>query len=619
MAQDPLVGRLLEEGVRELAALGQPDHRPEHVLRGELRQRGLEIPVARGDRAEQRPVELASDDGGHVDHVGEIRQPVETLGEEAVEGRRHHRCRRRLPDRVRPCPALEHLQHLFDEQRDPVGGRVQPLQYGGVEGGTARRRRHRSHLGGRQRPKLDLEHRPALRPGRLELGPERQDTQDRQARQAGDDSPEQLDGRGIRPVEILDDEEQRMTSRVGDEQGLEDSQRRGAGVAGAEFGAGSAVPAADRQELREQRHGLRRVEARVDDRLLQHLQVLAARVRSFEAEQALEEPDDRVEGRGLVVSRALPHVLGSGVPPLALPQRVDEAALADPRLPRDMNDRALPARGLPPSLRERLELAIAAHDRGHAACARDLEAADRAGRTHGSMHVYRARYPLERHLTERLGLEVALDQLVRIPADHDRSRRGGRLEPCGDVRSLPDDVVLRARFAGAHLPHDHDSGVQPDPDLDRDVESLAEVRVHGYELVHDPEARVHGPLGIVLVRARVAEVGDHAVAEVLGRIAVEAVDGAHARVLVGAEDLAPVLGVKRPGERRRPDEVAEEHGHLTALPGAGIAHGRDGGGPIVEAATATSAEPQSCGAFETAVTAPHVGSPTTPKPLPPQA
>jgi hypothetical protein len=55
-------------------------------------------------------------------------------------------------------------------------------------------------------------------PGRLELVAEGEDAQDRYAREASDDPAEQLDRRRVRPVEILDDEEQGMAHRVRDEQ-----------------------------------------------------------------------------------------------------------------------------------------------------------------------------------------------------------------------------------------------------------------------------------------------------------------------------------------------------------------------------------------------------------------
>ena len=125
----------------------QPDHRPEHVLCGELRQRRLEIAVARGDQAEQRAVELASEDGGHVDHVGQIRQPVETLGEQAVEGRRHHVVAGRLPGRVGRARARASSASL----RRTAGRRPRPSPTSPTRSASsavvARRRGHRSHLG----------------------------------------------------------------------------------------------------------------------------------------------------------------------------------------------------------------------------------------------------------------------------------------------------------------------------------------------------------------------------------------------------------------------------------------------------------------------------------------
>ena len=312
-----------------------------------------------------------------------------------------------------------------------------------------------------------------------------------------------------------------------------------------------------------------------------------------------------------MVRRALPHLLGAGVPSLALPQRLHETALSDAGLPRDMDDAAVAAHRLPPGVREPLELAIAPDHRGHPARTRDLEAADRARGAQGAIHADGTRHPLQRLLPQRLGLEVALDQVARVRADDNRSRLGDRLKSCSDVRGLPDDVVLRARVAGAHLPHHHDPGVEPDPRLQRDVEPLAEVLVDRHELVDDSEAGVHCPLCIVLVRARVAEVGDHTVAEILRRVAVEAVDGTRAGVLVRAEDLAPVLGVERPGERRGLDEVAEEHGHVPSLPGAGHPRRRGRDRPVLQAATAAAAESQSGRALQTAVTAPHFGCATT--------
>ena len=73
------------------------------------------------------------------------------------------------------------------------------------------------------------------------------------------------------------------------------------------------------------------------------------------------------------------------------------------------------------------------------------------------------------------------------------------------------------------------------------------------------------PLGLVLVRLGPAEIGEHAVAHELGDVALEARDLAGDGVLVGADDLAHLLGVEPRGERGRADQVDEHHRELAAL------------------------------------------------------
>ena len=63
--------------------------------------------------------------------------------------------------------------------------------------------------------------------------------------------------------------------------------------------------------------------------------------------------------------------------------------------------------------------------------------------------------------------------------------------------------------------------------------------------------------------AGITEIDQQAVAKVLGDVTVEAGDHLRARVVVGPDDLAPLFGVEPTSERRRPDEVAEEHGQLS--------------------------------------------------------
>ena len=78
------------------------------------------------------------------------------------------------------------------------------------------------------------------------------------------------------------------------------------------------------------------------------------------------------------------------------------------------------------------------------------------------------------------------------------------------------------------------------------------------------EPGAHRPLGVVLVRPRPTEIGDHAVAQELGDVAVEARDHLRAGRLIGAHDLAQVLGIEPGRQLCRAHQVAEQHRRRSA-------------------------------------------------------
>jgi hypothetical protein len=75
----------------------------------------------------------------------------------------------------------------------------------------------------------------------------------------------------------------------------------------------------------------------------------------------------------------------------------------------------------------------------------------------------------------------------------------------------------------------------------------------------------HRPLGIVLMRLRIAEIDQDAVAHVLGDKAGEAADRVGDGAVVVADQLAQILGVMTGRQRRRADQIAEHHGQLPAF------------------------------------------------------
>jgi hypothetical protein len=62
-----------------------------------------------------------------------------------------------------------------------------------------------------------------------------------------------------------------------------------------------------------------------------------------------------------------------------------------------------------------------------------------------------------------------------------------------------------------------------------------------------------------------AEIGEDAVAEVLGDMSFEALDNRRDATMVGADHLAQVLGIERGRQRGRADQIDEHHRQLTAL------------------------------------------------------
>ena len=81
----------------------------------------------------------------------------------------------------------------------------------------------------------------------------------------------------------------------------------------------------------------------------------------------------------------------------------------------------------------------------------------------------------------------------------------------------------------------------------------------------DRQPGAHRPLGIVLMRLRIAEIDQHSIAHVLGDKAVEAADRIGDCAVVFPDQPAQILGVIPRRERGRADEIAEHHRQLPAL------------------------------------------------------
>src|SRR5688572_4808397 len=190
-----------------------------------------------------------------------------------------------------------------------------------------------------------------------------------------------------------------------------------------------------------------------------------------------------------------------------------------------------------------------------------------------------------------LALERELDNLApdgianepqRVVSEQDLPRSSRLLEPCRNV----DRVARDERVA---LARDNRTGVEADPRVE-------------VELVHDVPQLDRGPRGaerVVLRRHRNPEHGHHRIPDELLDGAAMPLENDPCGVVVAVHQRTKGFRIGPVADRRRPREVAEEHGHdLPDLPCRGCA----------ERSTAGGAEPELVGALAPALTADRHGA-----------
>src|SRR5712692_8208394 len=149
-------------------------------------------------------------------------------------------------------------------------------------------------------------------------------------------------------------------------------------------------------------------------------------------------------------------------------------------------------------------------------------------------------------------------------ADHYRAGLSDGLQARRDVRRFAKGQFLLPAPA-ADLAHHYEAGVNSDAQGQGDIPFTVEARIQGLHRRENAQGGPPGTLWVVLVSDRVAEVDEEAVAEILGDVAVEAIDHSGADFLIAANDLAQDLGVEPRREIRRANEVTKHDGELPAL------------------------------------------------------
>ncbi len=284
---------------------------------------------------------------------------------------------------------------------------------------------------------------------------------------------------------------------------------------------------------------------------------------AVDPDHSLELLDHGMEGTARVVGRGLEDE-ASRLLPDSPAQLVDETRLANPGLSEDENRLTCPLEGKSPPLLHGLELLLAPHERREAGGRSERAACPDARIVGDAIDGDRVRDALEPDGIHARKDEVPAGYTLGCRADDDRSRVGDLLQPRRHVHGLPhgQGVTLHAR---SHLGHDHDARVDADTGGEAHFASAELGPCEPVDGADNVEPRTYGVDGVVALRVRIPEVGEHAVALVLGDVAVKALDHLGAGAVIRGDELAEILRIELLAECSRLDEIAEDNREMPAL------------------------------------------------------
>ena len=332
----------------------------------------------------------------------------------------------------------------------------------------------------------------------------------------------------------------------------------------------------ERQQGGQQRYRLLQRQACRLYRLLQRGQPGRGRHVAVPVQQPLQMVDDRIQGAVGMVRGTVQRQARCPLRHHALGQHPHQTRFANPRLAAEQHHLAPAVAGLRPALPQQRHLCLPAHQRGEPAGGGHIQATLRRTFPHHLDNPYRRVNALERLHPPVLADKVPLHQAGGGVTEHHRVGRGQALETRGQVRGVAQGQVFVPSTA-AHLPHHDEPGVDPDPHREPDSLVLDEPRIERPHRRQQLQAGAHGALGIVLMRLRIAEVDEQPIPQILGDMALVALDDRRRGLLVGAHHRAEVFRVELPGEARGVGQVTEQHRELAAFGGTRRRGGRWGG------------------------------------------
>ena len=147
------------------------------------------------------------------------------------------------------------------------------------------------------------------------------------------------------------------------------------------------------------------------------------------------------------------------------------------------------------------------------------------------------------------------EELTGLVGDENAVRLRGALEVRCTVRRLADE-----RF---HLAQRYQDVAARDSDTD--IEGGLVGGIRDTDGADDGECGPHCPLCIVFMGVRISEQRLDAIAEFVRNEAADLTDRLLAGFVIAFRDVVEILELERAGERRRADDVAEQHRQVSAL------------------------------------------------------
>jgi hypothetical protein len=158
--------------------------------------------------------------------------------------------------------------------------------------------------------------------------------------------------------------------------------------------------------------------------------------------------------------------------------------------------------------------------------------------------------------SQLLGGKVAAHQAEGGRTDHGRIRRRQALETGRKIGRLPQRQLFLAT-AAPDFAHYHQAGMDPHPHGQLDPLLLLQSAVERRRGLHHGQPGAYRSLRIVLMRLRIAKVDEQAIAEILGNVALEALDDRGTGLLIGTHHLAVVFRIELTGEGSRVHQITE--------------------------------------------------------------